>query len=197
MCTLTHFVHSLPTSHKKCINEKRRKGKNWAIPFSYLNKDSTLFSYTWFPPFRCYVGKSSQLVFFSFSHFCAHPFAFAKGRGCTRAIGKSWVHGFEMIPPTFSHPPTEHFFSASFFAHSSAPISIYLSSASETSHSECFSFERKERKTAQHTICFTWCLVMPSFFVHVRISTGLVMYVSRSFNDKQQNSCQRALRKYI
>lgn len=116
MCTLTHFVHSLPASHKKnCINEKRRKGKNWAIPFSYLNKDSTLFSYTWFPPFRCYVGKSSQLVFFLFLISVLILSAFQKGRGCTRAIGKSWVHGFEMIQPTYNTHRLNIFFSASFF----------------------------------------------------------------------------------
>lgn len=41
---------------KSCMNERTKKkegeqGKNWAIPFSYLNKDWALFSYTWCSPF--------------------------------------------------------------------------------------------------------------------------------------------------
>lgn len=146
------------------------------------------------PPFQMLCWKSSQLVFPFFSHFCAHPICLLNERdvGCMRAIGKSWVHGFEMIPPTFNHPTPEHFSRFSsffFFAHSSAPISIYLFLRSETSHCECFFSNRsKEKNNPIHTIYFTWCLAMPSFFVHVRISTGLVMYVSRCFNDKQQSS---------
>lgn len=100
--------------------------------------------------------------------------------------------------PTLVHsllhrPQNEDFLFS--FAHSSAPISIYLS---ETSHCECFpllSFflfffvcaeQRRRAEEAQHTIYSGLMAAMPSFFFHVRLSTGACNVCEPLFSDKQQ-----------
>lgn len=87
MCTLTRFVHSLPLSiflplflpfalflpTQKILYEEEKKScvegkeKKLSDSFSYLNKDSALFSYTWFPLLDVmFTEKKAQLVFFFF-----------------------------------------------------------------------------------------------------------------------------------
>lgn len=178
-------AHSHPAHHKKsCINEKKLwKGKNWAIPFSYLNKDSTLFSYTWFPLSDVMSEeKSSQLVLSGCFFF------FPCGGWVRLLFGKeASPTAFEMIPPP---SPAEQNFFLGFLAHSSAPISIYLLRFWSRPTVSAFFYPET------HEVSSLRLPTLASFTWTSEFRLGLCAF--RCFDDKQQAThADETLRKWL
>lgn len=113
--------------------------------------------------------------------------------GMVESMALRWFH----TPST--HPLNERkIFFLGFFSRPLFGTNFDLSfSYSLKRPTECFFsfFWWKKEKPARrlHTIYFSWCACnVPSVFVHVRISTGLVMCLSRCFNDKQREPMAEA-----
>lgn len=178
-----------PASHKKsCINEKKRKEKTERCDSFFVFEQglSSLLIHM-VPPFGCYVGK--KLAVSSFPPFSLLlPLRFS-----------ILSMAFEMISPKAAHranifflvtrphstperPPPGTRFRSIF--RSNVPLWVLFA-------------EKEERSPSLTHDIFRLMPAMPSFYAHVRLSTGIVMWMSRCFDDKQHEPMPRSVTKMI